>query len=159
MLPRIQGRLLDIGCGTNELVKSYHGEGIGVDVYPWDGVNLVVENTASLPYQNNEFDTVTIIASLNHIPNRNEVLLEARRVLKAGGRIIITMIPPVISRIWHKIREPWDVDQSERGMIEGEVFGLSEKQTDSLLKTAGFEILDKKRFMFRINLLTIAIKV
>ena len=30
VLPRVRGRLLDIGCGTNELVRRY-GNGVGVD--------------------------------------------------------------------------------------------------------------------------------
>jgi hypothetical protein len=33
-LPHINGDLLDLGCGMNNLVKSY-GNGVGVDVYPW----------------------------------------------------------------------------------------------------------------------------
>jgi len=40
MLPHIRGRLLDIGCGTNKLVKSYMGEGIGVDVYQWGAMSI-----------------------------------------------------------------------------------------------------------------------
>ncbi len=42
VLPFLSGRVLDVGCGTNELLRAYRGEGIGVDVYPWDGVDLVV---------------------------------------------------------------------------------------------------------------------
>ena len=32
VVPHIKGRLLDIGCGLNELVRAYAGDGIGVDV-------------------------------------------------------------------------------------------------------------------------------
>ena len=74
----IEGYLLDIGCGTNELVKKYQGKGIGVDVYQWGEVDVVVENTANLSFDEQTFDTVTIIAALNHIPNREEVLMETR---------------------------------------------------------------------------------
>ncbi len=28
------GKVLDIGCGANNFVRSY-GNGVGVDVYPW----------------------------------------------------------------------------------------------------------------------------
>jgi len=158
VLPYIEGKLLDIGCGTNHLVKNYSGDGVGVDVYKWDNVDLVVENTADLPYKNNSFDTVTILAALNHIPNRTEVLSEANRVLKKEGKLIITMIPPTISAIWHKIREPWDEDQHERGMKEGEVYGLTHKQIKNLLSEAGFRISYTKRFMLKINLLVVSSK-
>jgi len=89
----VRGRLLDIGCGDNRLVRE-HGDGIGVDVLDWGDVDLVVENTADLPFKDRSFDTVSFVACLNHIPNREEVLSEARRVIKADGRLIATMIPP-----------------------------------------------------------------
>jgi len=159
VLPHIQGRILDIGCGTNDLTDAYAGEGIGVDVHQWGNVDLVVEDTAVLPFENGEFDTVTIVAALNHIPNRDEVLKEVYRVLKCNGIVIVTMIPPQISRIWHFLREPWDVDQKERGMKEGEVFGLTKKEMRVLLAKAGFEIDREVNFMLGINHLTIAHKV
>lgn len=156
VLPYIKGNLLDIGCGTNELVQQYQGKGKGVDVFQWGNVDIVVENTAELPFSENEFETVTIIAALNHIPNREDVLREAHRVLVDGGRIIVTMIPPTISEIWHKLRYPWDVDQKVRGMKKGEVYGLSRIEVHRLLQNVGFEIEKEKGFMFGINRMTIA---
>lgn len=158
VLPHVEGSLLDIGCGTNELVRTYNQKGIGVDVYQWGDVDVIVEDTSKLPFDDNTFDTVTIIAALNHIPNRVEVLLEAKRVLKKSGKIIVTMIPPKTSRVWHRLRKPWDADQHERGMKKGEVYGFSEKELERLFLEAGFEILFKKKFMFGINNLTIAKK-
>lgn len=156
-LPYVKGRLLDIGCGTNELVRIY-GNGIGTDVYQWGNVDLVVENTAKLPYKNGSFDTITIIAALNHIPNREEVLMEANRLLKKDGIILITMIPPKVSTIWHFLRKPWDADQNERGMAKGEVFGFNQTEIRKLLKNARFEIVLEKPFMLNINKITIGKK-
>ncbi len=158
VLPHIYGRLLDIGCGTNELVRSYMGEGIGVDVYQWGDADLVVNNSAKLPFEDETYDTITIIASLNHIPNRSEVLVEAHRILRQKGRIIITMIPPEISRVWHFLRRPWDVDQRERGMKHGEVFGLTRREVHYLLSEAVFDILFERTFMLGINRITVARK-
>ena len=158
VLPHVKGYLLDIGCGTNELVKNYNGKGVGVDVYQWGDVDIVVDDTASLPFDEQTFDTITIIAALNHIPNREQVLKEAKRVLKNEGSLIVTMIPPKISRVWHCVRKPWDVDQSERGMKEGEIYGMTEDELDKLLSKGGFEIKFKKKFMLGINSLTIVKK-
>ncbi len=158
ILPCIEGKFLDIGCGANEIVRSYSGEGIGVDVYQWGDVDIIVENTAELPFKNKTFDTVSIVAALNHIPNRVEVLIEAKRLLKDSGKLIVTMLPPKISRVWHGIRKPWDVDQSERGMKEGEVYGMTEDNLGKLLSETGFEIEFNKKFMLGINNLTIAKK-
>ncbi len=157
VLPHIRGRLLDIGCGANRLVRRY-GNGVGCDVHDWGDVDHVVEDTAKLPFDDASFDTVTIIAALNHIPNRLDVLREARRVLRPGGRIILTMIPPTISTVWHTLRRPWDDDQTERGMKEGEVYGLTRRQVEDLLREAGLAVRVSRAFMFGVNRLTVAEK-
>ena len=78
VLNKVRGRVLDIGCGENKLVRQIRaagGEGIGVDVYPWPNVDRVVEDTAALPFAGGSFDTITFIACINHIrANRTEGL-------------------------------------------------------------------------------------
>ena len=158
VLPHVRGRLLDIGCGINKLVRSYEGEGVGVDVHQWGDVDVIVENSADLPFEDESFDTVAIVATLNHIPNRTEVLTAVHKLLRPGGTIIITMIPPRISRVWHFLRRPWDADQTERGMKEGEVYGFSASDVRRLLSQVGFDVARTKRFMLGVNRMTIARK-
>jgi len=158
VMPSIRGRLLDIGCGTNQLVRTYGGEGLGVDVYPWGEVDYVVDDSSDLPFEDGSFDTVTILAALNHIPNRAETLLEAHRLLADTGRLIITMIGPRISRLWHFLRKPWDPDQTECGMEDGEVFGFTSGAVRQMLTEAGFEIESQHRFMLGVNQTTVARK-
>jgi SAM-dependent methyltransferase len=150
VLPHIRGRLLDVGCGFNRLVRDY-ANGVGVDVHPWPGADVVVADTASLQWESASFDTVTIIAALNHIPNRVAVLDECRRVLRPGGRVVITMLTPRTSRIWHWIRAPWDADQRERGMQPGEVFGFTSAELLEMFSRAGFTLLFRERFMLGFN--------
>lgn len=150
VLPFIKGRLLDIGCGMNRLVRTY-GNGVGVDVHNWGNVDYVVEDSAKLPFDAASFDTVTIIAALNHIPNREEVLKECGRVLKPDGRLVITMITPRVSALWHLLRAPWDADQQERGMVEGEVYGFTAKQLIGLAQAQGFTLLTREKFMLQLN--------
>ncbi|MFQ5742035.1 MAG: class I SAM-dependent methyltransferase [Acidobacteriota bacterium] len=158
MLPTIRGHLLDLGCGTNELARRY-GEGVGVDVYQFGGVDVLVGDSAQLPFEDEIFDTVSIVAALNHIPNRRQTLREVRRVLRSNGRVVVTMIPPTISTAWHMLRRKWDADQTLRGMKPGEVYGLRRAEVRTLLKEADFEIIEEKAFMFGINRLTVARKV
>lgn len=153
----VRGKLLDIGCGTNRLVREYRsqgGEGVGVDVYNWGSVDLVVENTATLPFRDGEYDTITFIACLNHIPNRKDVLLEAKRLLSPHGRLLVTNLTPLISRIWHAYAF-WDDDQHERGMKEGEVYGFTRAELDDLLGGAGFIVAHRQRFSWGLNELLI----
>ncbi|MCA9363080.1 methyltransferase domain-containing protein [Candidatus Kaiserbacteria bacterium] len=160
VMPNITGSYLDIGCGYNNIAREYkeknpEEKSLGVDVYPWKGCDHVVEDTAALPYDDTSFNTVSCVAALNHIPYREKVVAEMYRILKPGGTAIITMIPPGLSKIWHKIREPWDEDQHERGMIEGEVFGLTKKEIVDMFEKEGFKVKKIQGFMLGINKLYI----
>ena len=61
---------------------------------------------------------------------RSQVLQEARRVLKGEGRLLITMINPVVGFFAHTIRHRYDLDQLERGMGEEEAKGLWHEDAD-----------------------------
>jgi ubiquinone/menaquinone biosynthesis C-methylase UbiE len=152
----VRGRLLDIGCGGNLLVRA-HGEGIGVDVHQWGDVDVVVEDSAKLPFEEGSFDTVTFLACLNHIPNREEAIEEARRVIRDDGRLIATMIPPRLSAVWHAVIRPWDLDQHGRHLHEGELWGLSNRGMRDLIERHGFEVVRHERFVFGLNNLFVAV--
>ena len=116
-LAHCRGRLLDIGCGEgNQLVRSYPGPGVGVDVFGWPGIDILCD-TARLPFPDAAFQTVTLLATLNHIPNREDVLRECHRVLTPDGRLLVTMIGPFLGRVRHRLAW-WDADQTERTRAE-----------------------------------------
>jgi len=78
VMPHIRGRLLDIGCGNNKLVKKY-GNGIGC------------EKNEGVPLKN-KYDTITLVASLNYMTEdeQNWWGLHFKDYLKEDGQIIIT---------------------------------------------------------------------
>jgi len=155
----VQGYCLDIGCGySNRFVREYlGGHGVGIDVYPYAGLteeNLVPDLT-HLPFADHSFDTVTFIANLNHAPEsqRDAELAEAFRVLRPGGRIIVTMGLPWVEILVHKLVWFYDrflginVDMdSERGMQEGESYFLTEDEICLRLTRAGFQHIVRKPF-------------
>ncbi len=149
--PLIRGRLLDIGAGANVLVRS-HAEprSVGVDVVDWGGGALVVENTAELPLEDASFDTVTFLACLNHIPYRERVVREAVRLLRPGGRLIITMINPILGGIGHAL---WWYGEDRRrgGMAAGEVGGMWNKDIVAMCARAGLELTSHRRFVYGMN--------
>lgn len=149
VLPRVSGRLLDIGCGPNRLVNA-HGNGVGADVFDWGGGSLVVEDSSCLPFPDASFDTVTCVAALNHIPNREATLREARRLLRPGGRFIATMINPILGGIGHAL---WwySEDKHRGGMIEGEVGGIWPRDVIRMCGEAGFQLVEKGRFVYGMN--------
>ena len=150
VLKLLNGKTLDIGCQHNHLIRNY-GNGVGVDIYPWAGIDVLIEDSSKLPFEDQSFDTVTIVAALNHIPNRDACIKEVHRVLKSDGALIITMITPTISKIWHKVVYRWDEDQHERGMIDGEVWGFTKKDLVELLVKNKFTVESIKPFMLGVN--------
>ena len=149
VLPHVRGRLLDIGAGMNNLVRR-HGNGVGVDVHDWDSGLTVVPDSSKLPFESQSYDTVAIIAALNHIPNRQDTLIEARRLVRPGGRLILTMINPILGGIGHTIW--WYAEDRHRGgMAEGEVGGMWPKDVVKLCETAGFQLTHHSRFVYAMN--------
>lgn len=149
VLPHLQGNVLDIGAGRNALVRAY-GQGVGVDVFDWGGGAHVVPDSARLPFPDASFETITLVASLNHIPNRRETLREARRLVRPSGKMILTMIGPVLGGIGHRI---WwySEDKKRGGMKTGETGGLSKKAVIRMCEEAGFALEAHSRFLFRLN--------
>ncbi len=152
-----RGSLLDVGCGPNHLVRRY-GSGVGVDVYPWEGINLLCDTTR-LPFRNDTFDTVTLLACLNHIAAKEKVLQESWRVLKPTGRLLVTMIGPATGYLCHKIRHRYDPDQLERGLQAEEQYGLSGRTVRRLLKEQRFRVRRGTSCLFGLNRLYIAEKM
>jgi len=113
VLPLLQGRVLDVGAGDNVLIRLYRkragdlaagaGDSIGADVVDWGGGCVLIESSARLPFADESFDRVTFIACLNHIPERAAALREAHRVLRPGGRVILTMIGRFLGEVGHRI--------------------------------------------------------
>lgn len=96
-----KGRILDIGCGSFPYFLSHTAfqEKFAVDQLSplvkhseirWHVLNL--NKRPELPFKPKYFDVVTMLAVAEHInPASLERLLhEAHRVLKAGGRLILT---------------------------------------------------------------------
>jgi len=161
-LGRCRGWLLDIGCGTNDLARAYRarqGSAIGVDVHPWPGADVVCDTTR-LPFPDRHFDTVVMLACLNHVPRskRSQVLQEASRVLKDDGQLLITMINPVVGVVVHAIRRRYDLDQLERGIGEEETKGLWDKEVKELLAESRLRLAETIPFVFGLNRLYIAEK-
>ena len=149
VMPHIRGRLLDVGAGPNTLARTYGPEAIGVDVHDHGGGALIVPDTRQLPFADGSFDTVTFLACLNHIPYRQEVLVEARRLLRPGGRILITMISRFLGLVGHKIW--WYSEEKHRPMDEAEEWGLDEKEVQALVANAGLCITHHSTFVYGMN--------
>jgi len=109
-------KVLDIGCGNGRLVKLIEDkkvEYLGID-YSESLVNIAKENFSDYKFEvgdlldlkenDNQYDAVLLIAVLHHIPSaklRDQALQEIYRVLKPGGKLLMTNWNLWQPRFWH----------------------------------------------------------
>jgi len=92
----LKGRLLDFGCGSKPYKNFFEvDEYIGVDFvnegHPHDNEQIdVYYDGKTIPFPDNSFDSILSSEVFEHIFNLPEILVELNRVLKPGGRILIT---------------------------------------------------------------------
>ena len=105
------GRILDIGCGSVPyfLLNAEFSHKFGVDKVTYGesqctlceerGIHFTdfdFEKESALPFDDQYFDTVTMLAVIEHMePTRLPTMIaEVRRVLKTGGVCIVTTPAP-----------------------------------------------------------------
>lgn len=111
-LPRLAGgRLLDVGCGSGRFIGrmrdlGWHAEGVDFDpeaarVGARHGLTVRVGGLADQGYPDASFDAVTMIHFIEHIFDPREVLAEAHRILRPGGRLVV--ITPNAAGLGHRV--------------------------------------------------------
>jgi SAM-dependent methyltransferase len=109
------GRLLDVGCGTGELVRAARtagGDVIGVEPDPEMaalasealGEDVLVAGLPDLPHADDGFDVVTANFVLNHVDDPRAGALELARVAAPGGVVRATIwgsAPPPQALMWN----------------------------------------------------------
>lgn len=99
------GKLLDVGCGTGEFLKSARQAGWYVQGTEFSEYSSKkAESAVNIPVFHGElkdanfseasFDVITLWHVLEHIPEPAELLQECRRILKDGG-IMLVEVPNV----------------------------------------------------------------
>lgn len=94
--PHLQGeRLLDLGCGSGAVgmgLNPFLDKVVLADVYrhphiPSAANFSLLFDSVSLPFGDNSFDDLLLMAMLHHVPNPVVLLTEAHRLLRTNGRI------------------------------------------------------------------------
>jgi SAM-dependent methyltransferase len=89
-LPKLNGSLLDIGCGQKPyrpLMTSIH-EYVGADVVAGPHVDVLITPNKPLPLPDSRFDAVLITQVMEFVEKPQELAAEIRRVLKPGGVVV-----------------------------------------------------------------------
>lgn len=127
-LPACRGRVLDVGAGEapwRELLAEAEYVGLDLDAAGQFGMRrqagIVYYDGRRMPFADGAFDHVLCAEVLEHVPDPRALLLEAARVLRRGGSLILTV--PWSARLHHL---PHDYHRFTR-------YGL-----EALLGSAGF---------------------
>jgi SAM-dependent methyltransferase len=167
VLPHIRpcDDLVDLGCGAGyrflrrarHLAKRLSGIDAVVDETV-DG-NISVRRgdiTERLPFRDATTDQVTILAVIEHVHEPAPVLRECNRILRPGGRLVVTTPSQRGIHVHDAMRRLGLVRDVEED--EHQDFSMSTKVLEDWLKTAGFEVEAAYAFELGMNLLAIGRK-
>lgn len=104
------GEVIDLGCGIapyKDYVLRSADSYVGVDwptsFHRNSNVDVYANLVKGLPFSSGSFDTAISFQVMEHLPEPQLFLNEAFRVLKPGGKIIIT-----VPFMWHVHEAPYD---------------------------------------------------
>lgn len=95
------GKLLDVGCGDGKFLNRMKPHGWAVDGVDFDskaianakikyGLDLHCGDLHGVKFADQTFDAVTMSHVIEHLPDPLKLLQELWRILKTGGRLVVT---------------------------------------------------------------------
>jgi len=137
-------RILSIGCGTGELEKMLEPQArlvVGTDLLiemvqrarRRNVKQLVQTDSHALPFAIASFDTVILPETLGYV-NPEITFREIRRVLKPGGRLLITTYP--VHLVAHSVYRKRSASEISR-----------------LLEAAGFPVIERRFLLLKRSVL------
>lgn len=163
--PYVRGRVLDVGCGFTQLPDRLTPDQayVGVDVvadavrlgqtrYPQHAFYQCDVNQAALPLGEQVFDTILMMAVLEHLSAPRETLCAVRPHLAPGGYLLLTTPSPLgdwVHRVGSRVR----LFYPEHVVQHVEIFG--KRALCELLTDCGFEVVTFRYFEGAINQLVV----
>jgi 2-polyprenyl-3-methyl-5-hydroxy-6-metoxy-1,4-benzoquinol methylase len=149
--------VLDIGCADGSLfvragVRIASGLGIDPDLEGDSPVGSAELRRGTFPEMvpvGSTFDAITMLAVLEHVPPSDQASWAAacRRLLRPGGRLIVTVPSPMVDRILRVLMRLRILD----GMETEQHYGFDPQLTAGIFTTAGLALQTARRFQFGLN--------
>ena len=138
--PKFTGEWLEIGVGTGRFAEIL-GIGHGIDpaaemlkLAAARGIEVKQGVGEDLPYADGSMDGAVLVTVLPFLADAKRVFAEAARVVKPGGRFIVSLVP---------LSSPWGRSYTEQGEAGHEAFANSRfyecAEVLELAEEAGFE--------------------
>lgn len=157
-MPYIYGRVLDLGCGSGQLLQSLNGQHhikdyLGIDKEVMDQLLLMplikmdIESSRFDTLEG-EYDTIVMLAVLEHLRAPGRVLRNCVRLLAEDGALVLTT-PTAAGDKFAK---------TVFGKGYDHVIIYDERKVHRALAKAGFNTILYKQFSFGLNQLVVATK-
>jgi len=157
--------ICDIGCGYNAYflnkISNKIKKGYGIDKKVDRCTNnklTLIENKLlkSLPFKDNSFDMVTLIAVIEHLDHPEYIISEVHRVLKPGGSLILTTPTPESKKIIDFLTYKLNLLSKEQ--ISDHKYYWNKSDLISLLSKCRLNKVEFKYFELRMNCMVVAQK-
>ena len=111
--PQSGQTILDLAAGTGASSVAFLRPGVRVVAADFSngmleegrrrhpGIDFVFADATNLPFQEAEFDTVTISFGLRNVENTEAALSEMLRVLKPGGKLVVCEFSTIPNKFLH----------------------------------------------------------
>jgi len=152
-----KGKCLEVGAGTGEISKflSAQHQVVSTDIAPGmveeirkRGLEAYECDAEKLPFEDNSFDSVISAEMLFYLDNPDKFLAEASRVLRPGGRLLISGASNFPVKLYDRLRSFFRALGLKKGMYFEEDT-LREFMTfpkiRTLLQKNHFQIIEEKQ--------------
>ncbi len=147
-----KGKILDIGCGTGELLKKFKNNG-------WDAIGIEPDSDAREfaktknkievfdlneleKFGDKKFDVISMWHVLEHVPNPNQRIDIIKKILKPGG-IIIIAVPNIESKDFLHYKKFW------AGLdVPRHLYHFSSKSISNLIRKYNLKIIEEVPMKF-----------
>lgn len=92
------GKVLELGCeACGNLKRCKGGFKVGLDISlsaiksAPKYIPVVLGDARKTPFRTEEFDTIILAETLEHVNNPEKMISESKRLLKKGGRLVVTV--------------------------------------------------------------------
>ena len=171
--PYLKGDILDIGCGGEYSLTTLLDKGqryVGIDIqeeliqrlrqtkpsYKFYCLDIEVSDDVLLETINSQFDTIVMLAVIEHLQNPCTILSQCRTLLKPSGNLVITTPTVKGDKLIRFIKAVLGVKQEEEEGYGPHMTSFNEETLISLLAVQnGFKVKLYRKFEFGFNQLII----